>query len=125
MSPIPDKIQLHKQSKILALHFGTQVYQLSAEYLRTHSPSAEVKGHGSGQATLQYGKKEVGISGIERAGNYALRFIFDDGHNTGIYTWRYLYDLSINYEHHWRTYIDALSTAGKSREQDTSIIKFV
>ena len=83
---VPSKIQLHKQSQQLELHFGGEQFLLPAEFLRVHSPSAEVKGHGPGQAVLQYGKKDVAISKIERAGNYALKLIFDDGHDSGIYT---------------------------------------
>lgn len=122
---VPTKIKLHKQSRILQLEFDTQQFQLSAEYLRTHSPSAEVKGHGPGQETLQFGKKEVGITGLERAGNYALKIIFDDGHDTGIYTWSYLYDLGANFEQHWAKYLAALNVEGKSREPDTSVVKFI
>lgn len=122
---IPTKVQLHKQSRILELQFGTQSYQLDAEYLRVHSPSAEVKGHGPNQAVLQFGKREVGISGIERAGNYALKILFDDGHDSGIYTWDYLYQLSVEQESKWQAYLDALAAAGKSREKDTSVVKFV
>lgn len=122
---IPAKVQLHKQSRILELQFGTQSYQLGAEYLRVHSPSAEVKGHGPNQAVLQFGKREVGISGIERAGNYALKILFDDGHDSGIYTWDYLYQLSVEQESKWQAYLDALAAAGKSREKDTSVVKFV
>lgn len=121
----PTKIQLHKQSKTLELHFGAQVFNLSAEYLRVNSPSAEVKGHGPNQAVLQYGKKDVGISGIERAGNYALKLIFDDGHDSGIYTWAYLHELGINFDRNWNQYLAELSAAGKAREKDTSIVKFV
>ena len=122
---IPAKVQLHKQSRILELQFGTQSYQLGAEYLRVYSPSAEVKGHGPNQAVLQFGKREVGISGIERAGNYALKILFDDGHDSGIYTWDYLYQLSVEQESKWQAYLDALAAAGKSREKDTSVVKFV
>lgn len=122
---VPTKVQLHKQSRLLELHFGTQSYPLSAEYLRVHSPSAEVKGHGPNQAVLQFGKKDVGISGIERAGNYALKILFDDGHDSGIYTWDYLYQLAVQQEHNWQIYLDALAAAGKSREKDTSVVRFV
>lgn len=125
MPTTPSKIQLHKQSKILELHFGTQAYQLSAEYLRVHSSSAEVKGHGANQAVLQYGKKAVGILGLERAGNYALKILFDDGHDSGIYTWDYLHSLCLNYDTNWQAYLDALIHAGKAREADTSVVKFV
>lgn len=122
---IPTKIQLHKKSAILELQFGARQFHLSAEYLRVHSPSAEVKGHGPGQEILQYGKKAVAISGMERAGNYALKLGFDDGHDSGIYTWDYLYELAINQERNWQTYLDALAAAGKSREKDVAIVKFV
>jgi DUF971 family protein len=125
MTHTPSKIQLHKQSKMLELHFGAQIFHLSAEYLRVHSPSAEVKGHGPNQAVLQDGKQDVGITGIEIAGRYALKVIFDDGHDTGLYTWAYLYDLGTHYEHHWQTYLAALAAAGKSREKDICVVKFV
>jgi DUF971 family protein len=121
----PTKVKLHKQSRILELDFGGQLFQLSAEYLRVHSPSAEVKGHGPGQAVLQFGKKEVGIRQLELAGNYALKIYFDDGHDSGIYTWDYLYDLGKNQESYWQTYLDALQAAGKSRDPDTSVVKFI
>lgn len=122
---IPTKIQLHKQSRLLELEFGAQSYQLSAEYLRVHSPSAEVKGHGPNQAVLQYGKQDVNINGIARAGNYAVQISFDDGHDSGIYTWDYLYTLCVNHDRNWQNYLDALASAGKSRERDTSVVKFV
>ncbi len=125
MSKTPTKIQLHKQSQQLELHFGGEQFLLPAEFLRVHSPSAEVKGHGPGQAVLQYGKKDVAITNIERAGNYALKLIFDDGHNSGIYTWDYFYELGKNQEKIWREYLENLNTAGKAREKDTSVVKFV
>lgn len=121
----PSKIQLHKQSKTLELVFGAQVFHLSAEYLRVHSPSAEVKGHGPNNAVLQWGKKDVGIRSVERAGNYALKIAFDDGHDSGIFTWGYLHELCVNHEQNWQAYLNTLATAGKSREKDTSIVKFV
>ncbi|RYG09455.1 MAG: DUF971 domain-containing protein [Chitinophagaceae bacterium] len=121
----PTKIQLHKQSQQLELHFGNQQFLLSAEFLRVHSPSAEVMGHGPNQAVLQFGKKDIGISKIERAGNYAIKLFFDDGHDSGIYTWTYLYELGSTQEKLWHDYLDALSHAKKTREKDTSIVKFV
>lgn len=121
----PRKIQLHKKSKCLELQFGEQSFLLTAEYLRVHSPSAEVKGHGPDQAVLQSGKKDVGLVQVEAAGNYALKIIFDDGHNSGIYTWRYLYDLAVHREHYWANYLMALNAAGKSREKDLSAIRFI
>ena len=125
MNKIPTKIQLHKQSQQLELHFGGEQFLLPAEFLRVHSPSAEVKGHGPEQAVLQYGKQDVAISTIERAGNYALKLVFDDGHDSGIYTWDYLYELGKNQEDLWNTYLDALHQAGKSRAKDTSVVKFI
>ena len=125
MQKAPTKIQLHKQSQQLELHFGSEIFGLSAEFLRVHSPSAEVMGHGPNQAVLQFGKKDVGISKIERAGNYALKLFFDDGHDSGIYTWSYLYELGATQEKLWQEYLDALAHAGKTREKDTSIVKFI
>lgn len=125
MQKIPSKIQLHKQSQQLELHFATEQFLLSAEFLRVHSPSAEVMGHGPSQAVLQYGKKVVGITKIERAGNYAIKIIFDDGHDSGIYTWAYLYELGSTQESLWDKYLAALKHEGKTREKDTSIVKFI
>jgi DUF971 family protein len=125
MQKIPTKIQLHKQSQQLELHFGAEQFLLTAEFLRVHSPSAEVMGHGPDQAVLQFGKKDVAITKIERAGNYAIKLFFDDGHDSGIYTWSYLYELSTTQDKLWQEYLDALVHAGKAREKDTSIVKFV
>lgn len=124
-SLVPSKIKLHKQSQQLELHFGDEQFLLPAELLRVYSPSAEVKGHGPGQEVLQFGKKDVAINGIERAGNYALKLIFSDGHDTGIFTWSYLHDLGRNQEQLWSGYLQKLHQAGKSREKDTSVVKFV
>jgi DUF971 family protein len=125
MQMIPTKIQLHKQSKQLELHFGNEQFTLSAEFLRVHSPSAEVMGHGANQAILQYGKKDIAITKIERAGNYALKIFFDDGHDSGIFTWAYFYYICSKQESLWNSYLDALLDASKSREKDISIVKFV
>lgn len=125
MAQIPNKIQLHKHSKTLELHFGEQAFNLSAEYLRVYSPSADVKGHNPSQAVLQHGKQNVGITKIEATGRYALKVIFDDGHDTGLYTWDYLYELSTQHEKFWQEYLAQLAVAGKSREKDTSVVKFV
>ena len=92
----PTAIQLHQHSRNLELSYADgSSYSLSCELLRVCSPSAEVRGHGEGQEVLQVGKKNVGISAIEPVGNYAVRLIFDDGHNTGLYTWSYLYELGL------------------------------
>jgi DUF971 family protein len=125
MNRTPTKIQLHKKSQQLELHFDREQFFLPAEFLRVHSPSAEVKGHGPGQAVLQYGKKEVAITKLERAGNYALKLVFDDGHETGIYTWDYFYELGKNQGQLWQNYLDALHQAGKTREKDTSVVKLI
>ncbi len=125
MQKAPTKIQLHKQSQRLELHFGSEIFSLSAEFLRVHSPSAEVMGHGPNQAVLQFGKKDVCITKIERAGNYAIKLIFDDGHDSGIYTWSYLHELGTTQEKLWQDYLNALIHAGKAREKDTSIVKFI
>lgn len=121
----PTKIQLHKQSQQLELHFGAEQFRLTSEFLRVHSPSAEVMGHGPDQAVLQHGKQDVEIHKIERAGNYAIKLFFNDGHDSGIFTWTYLYELSINQEKLWQEYLDALGHAGKTRQKDTSIVKFI
>lgn len=124
-SKTPTKIQLHKQSQQLELHLGNEQFLLPAEFLRVHSPSAEVKGHGPGQEVLQFGKKDVAIVKIERAGNYALKLVFSDGHETGIYTWDYFYELGKNQEELWQEYLVKLHKAGLSREKDTAVVKFV
>jgi DUF971 family protein len=125
MQKIPTKIQLHKQSQQLELHFGAEHFLLTPEFLRVHSPSADVMGHGPNQAVLQHGKKDVTINKIERAGNYAIKLFFNDGHDSGIFTWAYLYELCATKEELWQEYLDALVHAGKTREKDTSIVKFI
>lgn len=89
---------------------------LSCEFLRVNSPSAEVKGHGPGQEVLQIGKEDVNITAIEPVGNYAVRLVFSDGHNTGLYSWDYLYELASNYEALWLEYLGRLSAAGLARK---------
>lgn len=112
-APRPVNIRLHKLSRVLEIEFDDGAhYNLSCEYLRVHSPSADVKGHGPGQGTLQIGKENVNIEGIEPVGNYAIKLQFDDGHNTGLYSWQYLYELGRNYDSNWQTYLDALKEAG-------------
>ena len=97
---IPSNIQLHQLSRTLELEYeASERYELSCEYLRVYSPSAEVRGHGPGQEVLQVGKKHVAITKIKPVGNYALQFTFSDGHDTGIYTWKYLYDLATTQDH--------------------------
>jgi DUF971 family protein len=120
----PSRIQLHKKSKTLELQFGTDNYHLSAEFLRVHSPSAEVQGHGPGQAVLQHGKAHVGIDTLEAAGHYGIRIYFDDGHDTGIYTWEYLLELSQNRQQMEAEYEAALHREGKSRLPQAQVLQF-
>jgi DUF971 family protein len=125
MQKLPSKIHYHQQSKSLELHFGAQVFHLSAEYLRVNSPSAEVRGHGAQQAILQFGKQDVAIKKIEAAGNYALKLLFDDGHDTGIYSWEYLCELGAEQQTRWQHYLAELQAAGKSRDKNTSVVNII
>ena len=116
-SPLPTRIVLHQRSRVLELAFDDgREFQLPFELLRVYSPSAEVRGHGQGQEVLQTGKREVGIESVEPIGHYALRPRFTDGHESGIYSWDYLYDLGIHAEARWSDYEARLSAAGASRE---------
>lgn len=115
--PNPTNIKLHQQSRSLEVSFSDDnTFNLSCEYLRVMSPSAEVKGHGPGQEVLQLGKENVNITEIEPMGNYAVKLIFDDGHNTGLYTWDYLYELGEQQETKWQEYLSALKQAGHERK---------
>jgi DUF971 family protein len=121
---IPTAIELHKASRTLTLKYGEQEqYSLPAEFLRVHSPSAEVQGHGN--PILQTGKIAVGLSRIEPAGNYALKLIFDDGHDSGLYSWDYLYQLATRQEQLWADYLEELRKAGKSRDPSESVVKLM
>lgn len=116
-APYPTNIKLHQASKLLEIHFSNQTEcQLSCEFLRVYSPSAEVRGHGAGQAVLQVGKEDVNITAIEPVGNYAVKLVFDDGHDTGLYSWDYLYYLAEHYESMWMDYITQLEQAGHQRK---------
>jgi DUF971 family protein len=112
----PTAITLHKKSAILEIAFddGSR-FNLPFEYLRVYSPSAEVRGHVPGEGKLQVGKENVGITALEPVGQYAVQPYFDDGHDTGIYTWDTLYDLGIHYEQYWKDYLRALEQAGHQR----------
>jgi DUF971 family protein len=115
--PNPTEITLRRQSRLLEIGFDNGArYALSCEYLRVHSPSAEVRGHGPGQEVLQVNKETVGISRIEPVGEYALRLHFDDGHNSGLYTWDYLYELGSQHDTYWRHYLERLAAAGYQRQ---------
>ncbi|MCY4421344.1 MAG: DUF971 domain-containing protein [Gammaproteobacteria bacterium] len=113
----PTEIQLHQKSRILEIAFNDgKHFKLSCEYLRVHSPSAEVAGHGPGQEVLQLGKEDVGINAIEQVGNYAVQLVFDDNHDTGIFSWEYLYELGIHQEQKWQRYLERLKEAGYQRK---------
>lgn len=115
--PRPTQIKLHRQSRRLEVTFDTgERFDMPCEYLRVHSPSAEVKGHGPGQQVLQVGKENVAITDVEPVGNYAVRLHFDDGHNTGLYSWSVLYDLGRNQDEYWRDYLARLEKAGYQRK---------
>lgn len=123
--PIPDNILFQRRSNQLVLQYGEQTFELGAEFLRVHSPSAEVRGHGPGQSILQHGKQGVRLEGIEAQGNYALRLIFSDGHDSGLFTWDYLYQLCTQFESLWQTYLDELHRAGKFRDPAVRAVKFI
>ena len=113
----PVELRLKKAEKLLEIRFDDGgLFRLPAEYLRVESPSAEVQGHGPGQKTLVPGRAHVGIIGLEPVGNYAVRIIFDDLHDTGIYSWAYLHQLGVEQEQRWRAYLEALASNGLSRE---------
>ena len=114
--PRPIDIRLHQASRLLEIKFDNNTEcMLSCEFLRVYSPSAEVRGHGHGQEVLQTGKEAVNIVGIEPVGHYAVKLIFSDGHDTGLYSWDYLYDLAERYDALWLEYLGKLSMAGIQR----------
>jgi len=120
-SPWPVELRLKQAEKLLEISFDDgRSFRLPAEYLRVESPSAEVQGHGAGQKTLVPGRAHVGIIGVEPVGNYAVRIIFDDLHDTGIYSWSYLRQLGEEYGQRWREYVEALAANGLSREPSRS-----
>lgn len=115
--PAPLEIHLRRAEKILDVSFEDgKAFSFPAEFLRVESPSAEVQGHGPGQRTLVYGRRHVNIIGIEPVGNYAVRLKFDDLHDTGLYSWRYFYELGLEQAQRWQIYLDELKAAGKSRD---------
>ena len=116
-TPQPTEIKLHQMSKILEIAYadGAQ-FKLPCEYLRVSSPSAEVRGHGKGNETLQVGKAGVNIKAIEPVGNYAVKLVFDDGHDSGLFSWEYLYELGRDYDVLWAKYLAQIAAAGASRE---------
>lgn len=116
-TPIPTEIKLHQKSRLLELAFedGSR-YELTYEFLRVFTPSAEARGHGVGQETLQVGKRDVEILGIEPVGNYAIKPVFSDGHDTGLYSWDILHTLCVNRDELWQAYLDKLQEEGASRD---------
>jgi len=116
-NPIPSRIVLHEVSRVLELEYSDgRQFRLPCEFLRVYSPSAEVRGHGPGQETLQTGKADVTIQAIEQVGHYAIQPMFSDGHYTGIFSWDYLYWLGDRQEELWQDYLRRLAEAGASRE---------
>ena len=114
----PIDIKLHQKSRLLEIVFDDNTEcMLSCEFLRVYSPSAEVRGHGVGQEVLQVGKEDVNILAIEPVGNYAVRLIFSDGHDTGLYSWDYLHELASQYEALWLEYIGKLDAVGVRRAE--------
>lgn len=117
--PRPTRIVLHQGSRTLEVEFDDDShFMLSCEYLRVYSPSAEVRGHGPGQEVLQTGKETVNITQVEAVGAYAVKLHFDDGHNTGLYSWETLYELGTHQDRLWQAYLDDLTKAGYERKQD-------
>jgi DUF971 family protein len=116
-SRTPVAITLHQKSRVLELEYEDgQRFRLPFEFLRVYSPSAEVKGHGPGQEVLQTGKRDVEIQSLEPVGAYAVQPVFSDGHNTGLYSWEYLYELGAGQEKLWQAYLKRLDQAGASRD---------
>lgn len=116
-TPTPTRIVVHQQSRVLEIEFDDgRHFRLPFEFLRVHSPSAEVRGHGPGQETLQVGKREVGIDRVEPVGHYAIQPYFNDGHSSGLYSWDYLHWLGTQETRLWQEYLRKLAEAGASRD---------
>jgi len=114
--PTPTAITLHQKSRVLEIAYDDgKTFRLPYEYLRVYSPSAEVRGHGPGQEVLQVGKRDVEIRSLEPVGSYAIQPAFSDGHNTGIYSWDYLYELGAEQEARWAAYLSQIEAAGAAR----------
>ena len=112
----PTDIRLHQKSRVLEVIFDNGAeFRFPCEFLRVHSPSAEVQGHGAGQETLQLGKEQVNINEVEPVGAYAVKLHFDDGHNTGLFSWEFLYRVGQNQEAMWQSYLQRLKEAGHER----------
>jgi DUF971 family protein len=118
-SPFPIDIKLLQKTRVLEIQFDNgEKFVLPCEYLRVFSPSAEVKGHGQAEGKLVSGKKNVNIINIEPIGHYAVKLLFDDDHNTGLYSWETLYDLATHYDAYWQRYLQRLDAANASRESN-------
>jgi DUF971 family protein len=116
-TPVPTGVVVHAKSHVLELQYANgESFRVPFELLRVYSPSAEVRGHGPGQETLQTGKRDVTITAIEGVGNYALQPTFSDGHSTGLYSWDLLYDIATRQDELWREYLDKLKAAGVDRD---------
>ena len=115
----PTAIKLRTTARLLEIRFSDDAFfALPCEYLRVHSPSAEVRGHGPGQEVLQIGKEQVNITAVEPVGQYAVRLIFSDGHDSGIFSWDVLYDLGSNQDNNWNEYLNRLEKAGHPRQPE-------
>lgn len=120
-TPIPSEIKLHQKSRLLQLGYENgERYTLDFEFLRVFTPSAEARGHGPGQETLQTGKRNVDIERIEPVGTYAVRLVFSDGHDSGLYSWDLLYNLGKHHDELWQDYLNQIEAQGLSRDIDTS-----
>lgn len=120
-TPIPSEIKLHKKSHLLELSYPSgETFTLDFEYLRVFTPSAEARGHAPGQETLQTGKRNIDVERIEPVGTYALRLVYSDGHDSGLYSWDLLYNLGKHHDELWRDYLNQIKAQGLSRDIDTS-----
>lgn len=121
--PTPTQIELHQKSRVLEIGFSDgKLFSLTYEFLRVYSPSAEVRGHGPGQETLQVGKLDVEINAAEPVGTYAMQLVFSDGHDSGIYSWEYLHSMGMNKDKMWDDYIQRMQAAGAKREAAPNIL---
>jgi len=120
-TPIPTEIKLHQKSRVVELAYDSgERFELTYEFLRVFTPSAEARGHGPGQETLQTGKRDIDVERVEPVGTYALRFVFSDGHDSGLYSWDLLYNFGRHCDELWQEYLDLLDKQGLSRDVDTT-----
>ena len=124
--PLPQSLIVHAASRMLEVGYSDgKTFRLPFELMRVYSPSAEVQGHGPGQEVLQTGKRHVGIDNIEQVGNYAIKPFFSDGHESGLFTWEYLYQLGVRQEDLWNDYLAELKAAGKTRDPQQSVVRLM